>query len=54
MDFGEAIKRVKEHKYAVKSHNEKNGIAAHTWTTQHRVDWSAAKVRKRSGPSCFH
>ena len=37
--------RVKEHKYAVKRHDDKNGIAAHAWTAQHRVDWSAAKVR---------
>ena len=32
--------RVREHKYAVK-----RDIATHAWTAQHRVDWSAAKVR---------
>ena len=37
--------RVKEHKYAVKRHDEKNRIAAHAWAAKHRVDWSAAKVR---------
>ena len=37
--------RMKEHKYAVKRHDEKNGVAVHAWTAQHRVDWSAAKVR---------
>ena len=37
--------RIKEHKYAVKSANMKNGIAAHAWTHQHHVDWDAAKAR---------
>ena len=37
--------RIKEHKYAVRNHNTKNGIAAHAWTAQHTVDWSSAKVR---------
>ena len=37
--------RVKEHKYTVKGYDKKNGIPTHTWTAQHRVDWSAAKVR---------
>ena len=38
--------RLKEHKYAVKTGNMKNGIAAHAWNTQHPVDWTSAKVRR--------
>ena len=37
-------KRISEHKAAVKRHDEKNGIAVHTWNEQHMVDWQAAKV----------
>ena len=37
--------RVKEHKYAVRKYDSKNGIVAHTWTAQHAVDWSAARVK---------
>ena len=37
--------RLKEHQYAVKKKDLKNGIAAHACQQQHRVDWSAAKVR---------
>ena len=37
--------RLKERKYAVKRHDDKNGVAAHAWTAQHRVAWSDAKVR---------
>ena len=36
--------RVKEHKYAVKRRDLKNGVAAHAWKTQHAVNWSSAKV----------
>ena len=37
--------RVKEHKYAVRKYDSKNRTAAHAWTAQHAVDWSAARVR---------
>ena len=37
--------RLKEHRYAVKKENLKNGIAAHACQQQHSVDWDAAKVR---------
>ena len=37
--------RLKEHQYAVKRKDLKNGIAAHTCQQLHQVDWSAAKVR---------
>ena len=36
--------KLKEHQYAVKKENSKNGIAAHTCQQQHAVDWDAAKV----------
>ena len=36
--------RLKEHQYAVKKKDLKNGITAHVCQQQHRVDWSAAKV----------
>lgn len=39
-------KRVHEHKGAVKRHHEKNGIAVHAWTEQHRVDCQAATVKQ--------
>ena len=45
-ETGRCLKvRLKEHKYAVKTGNMNNGIAAHAWNTQHPVDWDAAKVR---------
>ena len=37
--------RLKEHQYAVKRKDLKNGIAAHACQEHHQVDWSAAKVR---------
>ena len=37
--------RLKEHKYAVKMWDTKNGIAVHAWTNKHQVYWDAAKVR---------
>ena len=37
--------RLKEHKYTVRRGNMNNGIAAHAWSEQHHVDWSAARVR---------
>ena len=36
--------RLKEHQYAVRKENPKNGIAAHACQHQHEVDWDAAKV----------
>lgn len=40
-------KRVNEHRYAVKTGNMKNGIAAHAWKNQHRVDWESARIEQR-------
>ena len=37
--------RLKEHKYAVKTANMNNGIAAHAWNHQHRVDWDSARAK---------
>ena len=37
--------RIRGHKYAVKTGDMKNGIAAHAWAAQHTVDWSSARVR---------
>ena len=37
-------KRLSEHKNAVKKQDTKNGIAVHSWTNQHQVDWEAAKT----------
>ena len=42
-------KRLSEHKNAVKKHDTKNGIAVHSWTNQHQVDWEAAKTREMEG-----
>lgn len=36
---------VKEHRYAVKTGNMNNGIAAHAWNSDHQVDWKTAEVR---------
>lgn len=45
-ETGRSLKdRIKEHKYAVSRGDMKNGVAAHAWTRQHKVDWSSAKVR---------
>ena len=38
-------KRLKEHDYAVRRGDQKNGIAVHAWEKEHRVNWAAAKVR---------
>ncbi len=40
-------KRLKEHQYAVKRHDEKNGIAVHAWNSNHKVNWLEAKVKER-------
>ena len=37
--------RVKEHRYAVRTRDMNNGIAAHAWNNDHHVDWEVAKVR---------
>ena len=37
--------RLKEHKYAVKTANMKNGIAAHAWNHHYRVEWDSARVK---------
>ena len=37
--------RMKEHKYALKMGDTKNGFAIHAWTNEHQVDWDVAKVR---------
>lgn len=31
---------------AVKRNDIKNGIAIHSWKTQHKVDWKAATVKQ--------
>ena len=36
--------RMKEHKYAVKSQDTRNGIAVHVWTNHYKVNWEAAKI----------
>ena len=43
---GTLEKRISEYKEAVKRHDEKNAIAVHAWTKQHRVDWQAASVKQ--------
>ena len=35
---------MKEHKFAVKTRDRKNGVAVHAWDRQHRVDWEGATV----------
>ena len=42
-------KRLSEHKNGVKKHDTKNGIAVHSWTNQHQVNWEAAKTREVEG-----
>ena len=36
---------LKEHKYAVRTANMNNGIAAHAWNFQHPVNWDGARAR---------
>ena len=38
-------KRLKEHDYAVRRGDLKNGRAVHAWENDNRVEWEAAKVR---------
>ena len=42
-------KLLSEHKNAVKKQDTKNGIAVHSWTNQHQVDWEAAKTIEVEG-----
>ena len=42
-------KRISEHKTAVKKNDPKNGIAVHSWTNQHQVNWEAATVKQEEG-----
>ena len=46
-------KQLSEHKNAVKNNDTiyiyKNGIAVHSWTKQHQVDWEAAKTIEVEG-----
>ena len=45
-EMGRSLKgRIKEHKYAVNRGDAKNRIAVHAWGSQHKVDWSSARVR---------
>ena len=39
-------KRLSVHKNAVKKTDTKNGIAVHSWTKQHQVDWGQPKQLK--------
>ena len=43
--------RLKEHKYAVKPGDTKNGIAVHAWSNERHVDWDATKVRAFEQPT---
>ena len=43
---------ITEHKYAVKTGDRKNGVAAHAWDEGHRVDWEGAKILE-SEPQCL-
>ena len=36
--------RLREHRGAVRRCDKKNGIAAHAWDRDHRVNWDAARV----------
>ena len=38
------IKRITEHKYAVKTGDRKNGVVVHAWDEGHRVDWEGVKI----------
>ena len=38
--------RISEHKSAVKRRDKNNGIAVHEWSSQHMVNWEAAKLKE--------
>ena len=40
------MKRMTEHKLAMKCGDTNNGIAVHAWDAQHHVDWDDAKIRE--------
>ena len=40
------MKRMTEHKLAVKRGDTNNSIAVHVWDAQHHVDWEGAKIRE--------
>ena len=40
------MKRMTEHKLAVRRGDTNNGIAVHAWDAQHHVDWEGAKIRE--------
>ncbi len=47
-------KRLKEHQYAVKRMDNKNGIfSVHSWKKSHRVNWDESRVLKMI-PNYFH
>ena len=46
-------KRLKEHQYAVKRMDDKNGISVHAWKKSHRVNWNESRVLKIV-PNYFH
>ena len=38
--------RITEHKYAVRTADQKNGIAVHVQKEDHRIDWENAMVKE--------
>ena len=38
------LKRIAEHKTAVKNYDKKNGIAVHVITTKHQMNWEGSRV----------
>ena len=40
-------KQLSEHKTAVTKHKTKNGIAVHSWTNKHQVNWATVKQEER-------
>ena len=46
-ETGRNLKRLVEHKAAMKRCDTKNGIAVHAWEQQHRVNWDEASVLAR-------
>ena len=50
------MKRMTEHKLAVRCGDTNNGIAVHAWDAQHHVDWEGAKIRETEPriPLLFH
>ena len=43
-------KQISEHKTAVKKNDSKNGIALHSWSNQHQVNWEAAMYSQTFHP----